>query len=110
MERMNSPPAESRAKVETPKGALFFMIGAVLFLWVLEIIDFVISRILNPFGNTEVLDQFGIHSWEPLGGLLGGIPFAPFLHAGFGHLAANSLPLLVLGFLILVGRGGPGGC
>jgi membrane associated rhomboid family serine protease len=28
-----------------------------------------------------------------------GIFFAPFLHGGFGHLMANSLPLLVLGFL-----------
>lgn len=93
-----------RAKIETPKGAAFFMIGAVVLLWVLEIIDFVISRILNPFGNTGVLDQFGIHAWDPMGLL--GIPFAPFLHAGFGHLASNSLPLLVLGFLILIGRGG----
>jgi membrane associated rhomboid family serine protease len=34
-------------------------------------------------------------------GLLG-ILFAPLLHVGWGHLAANTLPLLLLGFLILL--------
>ena len=38
-------------------------------------------------------------------GLLG-ILFAPFLHGGWGHLAANTGPLLVLGFLTLA----PGCC
>ncbi|MFC7104295.1 rhomboid family intramembrane serine protease [Nonomuraea rubra] len=41
--------------------------------------------------------QFGIVGWDPDG--LVGILFAPFLHGGFGHLMANSVPLLVLGFL-----------
>jgi membrane associated rhomboid family serine protease len=30
---------------------------------------------------------------------LDGVLFAPLLHGGFGHLASNSLPLLVLGFV-----------
>jgi membrane associated rhomboid family serine protease len=82
-------------KVETPRGAAIFMIGAVVLLWILEAIDTVLLG---------ALDRLGIHAQEPLGWV--GIFFAPFLHAGFGHLIANSLPLLVLGFLILVGRGG----
>ena len=89
-----NPPAGPR-KVETPKGAAIFMVVAVVFLWVLEIIDTILLG---------MLDRLGIHAQEPMGWV--GILFAPFLHAGFGHLLANSLPLLVLGFLILVGRGG----
>lgn len=85
----------SPKKVETPRGAAIFMIGAVALLWILEAIDTVLLGLL---------DRLGIHAQEPLGWV--GIFFAPFLHAGFGHLIANSLPLLVLGFLILVGRGG----
>lgn len=88
-------PTPGPRKVETPKGAAIFMVLAVVLLWVLELIDFVLRG---------WLDQLGIHSQEPMGWV--GIFFAPFLHAGFGHLIANSLPLLVLGFLILVGRGG----
>jgi membrane associated rhomboid family serine protease len=37
---------------------------------------------------------------------LGGIPVAPFIHGGLNHLVANSVPLLVLGALILL-RGVP---
>ncbi|WP_432558370.1 rhomboid family intramembrane serine protease [Granulicoccus sp. GXG6511] len=71
------------------------MVVAVVFLWILEIIDTILLG---------WLDRLGIHAQEPTG--WAGILFAPFLHAGFGHLLANSIPLLVLGFLILVGRGG----
>lgn len=89
-----NPTAPPR-KVETPKGAAIFMVVAVVFLWILEIIDTILLG---------WLDRLGIHAQEPTGWV--GILFAPFLHAGFGHLLANSIPLLVLGFLILVGRGG----
>jgi membrane associated rhomboid family serine protease len=41
------------------------------------------------------LGRFGIHPREFAG--LPGILFAPLLHGGFPHLAANTLPLLVLG-------------
>jgi membrane associated rhomboid family serine protease len=33
---------------------------------------------------------------------LRGILFAPLLHGGFGHLLANSVPLLLLGFLVML--------
>ncbi len=90
-----SNPTAPPRKVETPKGAALFMLGAVVLLWVLEAIDFFLLGLL---------DQLGIHAQQPMGWV--GILFAPFLHAGFGHLIANSAPLWVLGFLILLGRGG----
>lgn len=43
---------------------------------------------------------FGIRSWDPAG--LGGIVFAPLLHASWTHLIANSVPFLVLGCLVAV--------
>lgn len=65
-------------------------VGAlVVGIWMLEIIDYVLPG--------EPLDAFGIPARE-----IGGLPHivtAPFLHYGFGHLIANSLPLIVLGFL-----------
>lgn len=88
-------PTAPRRNVETPTGAAFFMVMAVVVLWVLEFIDTLLLGLL---------DRLGIHAQEPMGWV--GILFAPFLHAGFGHLIANTVPLLVLGFLILVGRGG----
>lgn len=97
--------AASRRRVETPKGAAVFMVLAVVFLWVLEIIDTILLSLLGTLsGQPGGLDQLGIHAQQPMGWV--GILFAPFLHVGFGHLMANSVPLLVLGFLILVGRGG----
>lgn len=58
-------------------------------LWVIETVDWLIFR-----GGLDVL---GIHP-RAISGLMG-IFLAPFLHAGFGHLIANTIPLLVLGFL-----------
>jgi membrane associated rhomboid family serine protease len=72
-------------------GAAVWSAGFVAVLWVAEIVDTVL-------GNR--LDAEGIRPGDPDG--LGGIVVAPLLHAGFGHLAANSVPLLVLGFLVLL--------
>lgn len=71
--------------------ALFLAGGFVLLLWVLEAVDTVAGH---------RLDEYGVQPREA-DGLLG-IVFAPLLHAGWGHLGANSLPVLVLGFLTLV--------
>lgn len=57
--------------------------------WVVEAVDTVMSH---------RLDRFGIRPHTLLG--LRGIPLAPFLHLGFGHLAANTVPFLALGTLI----------
>lgn len=60
--------------------------------WLVEIIDSVIFK-----GR---LDQFGIKPQTIVG--LRGILFAPLLHGGFGHLIANSIPFLTLGWLTMI--------
>src|SRR6478735_4510624 len=44
------------------------------------------------------LDRFGIRPRRVDG--LDGIVFAPFLHQGFGHLLANTIPFLVMGAIV----------
>ncbi|KUL28330.1 rhomboid family intramembrane serine protease [Streptomyces regalis] len=68
------------------------MLGWLALLWLLEVAD-VIS------GHT--LDGFGIVPRTP-SELVDVVP-ASFIHFGFAHLAANSVPLLVLGFLAALG-------
>ncbi|CAN5342520.1 hypothetical protein BH20ACT5_BH20ACT5_12410 [soil metagenome] len=58
-------------------------------MWVLEIID-AVSR--------ANLDSYGIRPRSADG--LTGIVLAPLLHAGFGHLLANTVPFFVLGVLV----------
>lgn len=65
--------------------------GFVALLWVIEVVDVLIGH---------VLDDEGVQPRET-DGLLG-ILFAPLLHAGWDHLIGNTLPVLVLGFLILL--------
>jgi membrane associated rhomboid family serine protease len=69
-------------------------VGSVVFvvvLWVIEIVD-------AAMGND--LDQYGVQPRES-DGLLG-ILFAPLLHGGWDHVSANTIPALVLAFLVLV--------
>ena len=58
-------------------------------MWMIEVVDQLILA-----GS---LDAYGVRPWTS-GGLLGMFA-APLLHAGFGHLMANTLPWLFLGFL-----------
>lgn len=66
----------------------------VAMLWWVEIVDAVILQ-----GG---LDHFGVQP-RTLGGLQA-ILVAPWLHAGFGHLLANTVPLVVLGWLVMLRR------
>lgn len=61
-------------------------------MWVLETIDAVIGH---------RLDQHGIGPRRLDG--LDGIVWAPFLHGGFPHLIANTVPFALLGGLIALG-------
>jgi membrane associated rhomboid family serine protease len=66
--------------------------GFVAIIWIVEIVDYIVFR-----GN---LDRFGIRP-RNLDGLVG-ILFAPFLHGSFFHVAANTVPFLVLGWLVML--------
>jgi membrane associated rhomboid family serine protease len=72
-------------------------IGFVALLWVLELVDTAADHRLDGLG-VQPRDDDGLR----------GIVFAPVLHHGWEHLGANTLPVLVLGFLVLasgIGRG-----
>ncbi len=83
-----------RALVGEAKQQASILFGLVAVIWVVELIDLFILR--------RALDGFGIRP-RTGDGLLG-ILFAPFLHGGLGHLLANSFPLLVLGWLVMLRR------
>ena len=73
------------------------LLGWVGLLWVIEIVDWLLFR-------NQLPQFFGIQPWS-VRGLLG-IVCAPFLHGDFAHLLANTLPLLTLGWLVMLrGRG-----
>ena len=74
-----------------PGWAALIMLVLLAGMWILELLD-------QLSGNQ--LDQLGIHARE-----IDGMPeilTAPFLHAGWDHLMSNSLPFVVLGFLVLL--------
>ena len=64
---------------------LVFVGAMTAVMWVVEVIDAAGAH----------LDANGIHPRDP--GTLPDIAFAPFLHAGWGHLIGNTVPFLVLG-------------
>ena len=66
--------------------------GLLLLIWVLEIIDFLIFQ--------GALNRYGIRPRSFRG--LSGILLAPFLHGSFKHLAANTMPLVTLGWLVML--------
>jgi len=70
--------------------AVKIALAFVALLWAIVLLNFALD--LGP-------DDFGVRprQWAGLPGIL----FAPLMHAGFGHLIANSLPLLVLGTAML---------
>ena len=71
---------------------LGILLGFVAVMWLVEMADLVVFR--------GALDAQGIRPRVETG--LWGIPLAPFLHRGFGHLLANTVPLLVLEWLVIV--------
>lgn len=82
--RANAPVAPKTAGI---------VIGAwTALLWVIELVD----QLLR--GS---LDALGVRSWSL--DSLGSVFVAPFLHGGWAHLVANTLPFAVLGFLVLLG-------
>jgi len=83
-------PAES----DSPILEVMRLVGVVAaVMWLVEVVD--------QLAFDGGLDRHGIVP-RTLGGL-DGVLWAPFLHGGFGHLAANTVPFLVLGGLAALG-------
>lgn len=74
------------------QGAILF--GFAALLWVIQIVNAVV------FGGNLFL--LGVTPRSVAG--LFGILLAPFLHANFAHLIANTVPLLVLGWFVMLRR------
>lgn len=77
-----------RGRWGTRPDAAVAIAALVVVMWVIELIDTIVDH---------RLDRFGIRPRTVEG--LRGVPVAPLLHAGFGHLAANTVPFVVLGVI-----------
>jgi membrane associated rhomboid family serine protease len=73
---------------DSRRSGVILVAAMATLMWVSELVDAFIGR----------LDSLGIEPRSADG--LWGVVLAPFLHAGFGHLAANTVPFLVMGVLI----------
>ena len=73
--------------------AIQLIVVITAFMWVLEAVDALVFD--------HGLDRQGIipRSWGGLDGILWG----PWLHGGFGHLLANTVPFLILGTFVASG-------
>ena len=82
-------PASTSAKRSRLRVGAATVVSFVALLYMVELVD----RL-----SGQRLDRNGIRPLETDG--LWGIVFAPLLHADWGHLLANTGPLLILGFLV----------
>ncbi len=80
---------EGLARTAKAQGKLLF--GFIGSLWIIQVVNAIAGG---------ALIGLGIHP-RALSGLWG-VLFAPFIHVNFGHLIANTVPLLVLGWLVLL--------
>jgi membrane associated rhomboid family serine protease len=92
---MNGPARSSRTPAAQAKKRPHWVVGAATILTFVALL-YLVELIDQLTGNH--LDADGIRPLDTDG--LWGILFAPLLHAGWPHLMANTVPLLVLGFLV----------
>ena len=83
---MTDPPTERR---QDRIAGVQIVLALLAAMWVLEVVDVALDH---------RLDQYGIEPRDPDG--LVGVVAAPFLHADFGHLIANTIPFVTLGIII----------
>ena len=94
MSTLPAQPAETdvakRVLPANPKAAAIVALSFAALLYLIELLDVIIP------GD---LDLGGIRSRELSG--LDGVLWAPLLHAGWSHLFANTVPVLIFGFLAM---------
>ncbi len=79
----------AEARRETRLAGFRLVLALAALMWVSEVVDSLADH---------RLDRYGIEPREGDG--LVGIVAAPFLHAGFGHLASNTVPFVAMGLAI----------
>lgn len=94
MSTLPAQPAETdvtkRVLPPNPRAAAIVALAFTALLYLIELVDVILPA---------NLDQGGIHSRELSG--LDGVLWAPLLHAGWSHLFANTVPVLVFAFLAM---------
>jgi membrane associated rhomboid family serine protease len=77
------------------KKQITILMTMVAIFWAVEIVN-----VLFFHSSYRSLAQYGIVPRNIVG--LRGILFAPFLHGGWGHLIANTIPFIILGWLVML--------
>jgi len=83
---------DAKAIANELKTQVLILGGIVAVMWILEFLDLIIFQ--------GKLNYYGIIPHSTIG--LRGVLFAPFLHGNFAHLAANTIPFLIFGWLIML--------
>jgi membrane associated rhomboid family serine protease len=73
------------------KTSAYWILGFVLVIWIVELINLLLGHRLNSLGILP----------RSLAGLPG-ILLAPFLHYGIGHVLLNTIPFVILGWLVIL--------
>jgi membrane associated rhomboid family serine protease len=80
---------QRRISGDARRGALAILFALVALMWISEAVDAALDH---------RLDRYGIEPRDVDG--LDGVVAAPFLHVGFGHLIANTIPFAIMGVVI----------
>lgn len=90
MDVQNRP--DTTADTRRLRIAFAIVLSFVLLLWMVKLAEY--------FGGLD-LTQFGIYPRRAGG--LAGVLFSPFIHGSFAHLFANTMPIIVIGTVLLYG-------
>lgn len=82
------------AAARTLRGQLIILGSFVAIIWLVEIVDWLFLD--------GALDAYGVKPRSVSG--LRGILLMPFLHRGFDHLLANTFPIIILGWMVMLRR------
>ena len=73
------------------KSSAYLILGLILVIWAVELVNLLLGHQLNVLGILP----------RTVAGLPG-IVLSPFLHNGIGHVLLNTIPLIILGGLVIL--------